>query len=238
MATRLLVSVRNAGEAEAALGGGADLIDVKEPSRGPLGRADAETIAAIVRAVNGRAPVSAAMGELRNWSPADGLPPDVRYVKWGLCGLAHERWRQRLSAARELAGRRLVVVAYADHAAADAPSSAEVIAFALEARLSPVLIDTFRKNGATLFEVLSVGEITDLVRTCHESGLRIALAGSLSASTIARHRNLRPDWFAVRSAACDGGRHGVVSECRVRELGELVRQSDNGLRIRRRTATS
>ena len=36
----LLVSVRSGAEAEAALAGGADLIDVKEPTRGALGRAD------------------------------------------------------------------------------------------------------------------------------------------------------------------------------------------------------
>ena len=38
--SRLLVSVRSAAEAEVALGAGADLIDVKEPSRGSLGAAD------------------------------------------------------------------------------------------------------------------------------------------------------------------------------------------------------
>ena len=62
---RLLVSVRDAAEAEAALAGGADLIDVKEPSRGPLGRADAGVIRYVVKAVGGRAPVSAALGELK-----------------------------------------------------------------------------------------------------------------------------------------------------------------------------
>ncbi len=61
----LLVSVRDAAEAAASLAGGADLIDVKEPARGPLGRADAATIAAVVQAVGGRVPVSAALGELR-----------------------------------------------------------------------------------------------------------------------------------------------------------------------------
>src|SRR6478735_1969877 len=60
----LLVSVRSAAEALAALAGGADVIDVKEPNRGSLGAADDETISDIVRAVAGRAPVSAALGEL------------------------------------------------------------------------------------------------------------------------------------------------------------------------------
>ena len=62
--TRLLVSVRSAAEAEAALRGGADVIDVKEPGRGPLGRADDAVIADVVRLVAGRRPVSAALGEL------------------------------------------------------------------------------------------------------------------------------------------------------------------------------
>src|SRR5215212_6095908 len=53
----LLVSVRNVEEAHRALEGGAALIDVKEPSRGALGRADDNVIAAVVAAVAGRRPV-------------------------------------------------------------------------------------------------------------------------------------------------------------------------------------
>ena len=40
----LLVSVRSAAEALAALAGGADVIDVKEPNQGSLGAADDDTI--------------------------------------------------------------------------------------------------------------------------------------------------------------------------------------------------
>ena len=42
---RLLVSVRSPVEAQAAVAGGAGIIDVKEPSRGSLGRADASRLA-------------------------------------------------------------------------------------------------------------------------------------------------------------------------------------------------
>src|SRR5260221_3008307 len=45
---RLLVSVRNAVEAEAALAGGCDVLDVKEPGRGAMGMADVSTIAAVL----------------------------------------------------------------------------------------------------------------------------------------------------------------------------------------------
>src|SRR4051812_12944434 len=93
---KLLVSVRSAAEAEAALTGGAGLIDVKEPSRGPLGRADDATIAAVVRIVAGRVPVSAALGELADGQPA--YPgPGLAFVKRGLaaCG-ARPDWGRDL----------------------------------------------------------------------------------------------------------------------------------------------
>ncbi len=84
--TALLVSVRSAAEAEAALAGGAALIDVKEPARGALGRADDAVIADVVRAVAGRAPVSAALGELRDGAPA--LPAGLGLLSFVKCGLA------------------------------------------------------------------------------------------------------------------------------------------------------
>jgi len=82
---QLLVSVRSADEARAALAGGADLIDVKEPSRGPLGTADSDVIAEVLRAVNGRVPVSAALGEFVAWQDRF-VPRGLHYAKWGMAG--------------------------------------------------------------------------------------------------------------------------------------------------------
>src|SRR5437879_2488209 len=60
----LLVSVRSSEEAAAALAGGAHVIDIKEPAHGSLGRADDQTVSAVLACVAGRRPVSAALGEL------------------------------------------------------------------------------------------------------------------------------------------------------------------------------
>ncbi len=84
---KLLVSVRSAAEAQQAFFGGADLIDVKEPDRGPLGAADADVIAEVARFVAGRRPTSAALGELvegRRLPTALGLS----FAKLGLAGCA------------------------------------------------------------------------------------------------------------------------------------------------------
>jgi uncharacterized protein (UPF0264 family) len=234
-ASQLLVSVRDAAEAAAALVGGADLIDVKEPTRGPLGRADAPAIAAVVEAVAGRAPVSAALGELRECplvGVAADLPDGLRFVKWGLSGMLRGGWNGSLVLARlAFAGRRrdkkytgpeCVVVAYADWVPAEAPRPADIVAGLKESWVKTVLVDTFQKNGSTLLDWLSVEEITALVRTCQDAGVKVALAGSLTAVEIERLRGVRPDWFAVRGAACDGGRGGTISEHRVRALADLV----------------
>src|SRR5436305_1117778 len=81
----LLVSVRSAKEAGAALEGGADLIDVKEPAHGSLGRAGDETIRAVIERVAGKRPITAAMGELVEGAQVL-FDTRLRYVKWGLAG--------------------------------------------------------------------------------------------------------------------------------------------------------
>src|SRR5262249_14858485 len=151
----LLVSVRSAAEAEAALKGGAGLIDVKEPRRGSLGRAADTVIAAVCQCVGHRRPVSAALGELtdrRITFPCRGLA----YAKWGLSGcLDHPAWRTELTAAahslrQAVPGCQPVAVGYADWRSAHAPKPADVCAFACEHRWGAFLLDTWEKNGKTL----------------------------------------------------------------------------------------
>src|SRR5262245_48252282 len=95
----LLISVRDATEALVAAEAGAAIIDVKEPGRGPLGRADESALRAVLEAVAGRAPVSAALGELRDW-PDERMPPEIErlaFVKWGLADAPPDwvaKWRR------------------------------------------------------------------------------------------------------------------------------------------------
>jgi (5-formylfuran-3-yl)methyl phosphate synthase len=49
---RLLVSVRDASEAVCAIEGGADVVDFKEPERGPLGRADVDVMFAAIETMD------------------------------------------------------------------------------------------------------------------------------------------------------------------------------------------
>jgi uncharacterized protein (UPF0264 family) len=223
---RLLVSVRDAAEAEAAVLGGADLIDVKEPANGPLGRADAAVTAAVVRAVARWVPVSAALGELRDCPlvrVTEELPPEVDYVKWGLAGLLPARWGHYLSGAKAFVPPwKAVAVAYADWMAAESPRPADVAAFAGDFNFPAFLLDTYQKDGTTLLDWLPAEQVAALVRRCHAAGVKVALAGSLGPAEIGRLRDVGPDWFAVRGAACSGGRDGRIDTWRVRQLADLV----------------
>jgi (5-formylfuran-3-yl)methyl phosphate synthase len=224
---RLLVSVRDAAEAEAALAGGADLIDVKEPSRGPLGRADGATIADVLKAVAPRVAVSAALGELRDCPlvrVVQELPCGVAYIKWGLSGLLRRNWSAHLERARWFVQSQslVVAVAYADWVPAESPRPADVVAFASGRRSSVMLLDTFQKDGSTLLSWLSTDEVAALVESCRAGNVKIALAGSLGPAEIQQLLPLAPDWFAVRGAACEGGRVGRVTADRVRALADLL----------------
>ncbi|HEX5443222.1 MAG TPA: (5-formylfuran-3-yl)methyl phosphate synthase, partial [Pirellulales bacterium] len=64
--TRLLVSVRSLEEALDAYDAGADLIDLKEPAAGPLGCVPPSVAVEVAARLGGRAPLSMALGELRN----------------------------------------------------------------------------------------------------------------------------------------------------------------------------
>jgi (5-formylfuran-3-yl)methyl phosphate synthase len=230
IAVKLLVSVRSAAEAEAALAGGAALIDVKEPSRGPLGRADDETIAQVLWAVAGRAPVSAALGEWRepgaqSWP---GVLGDLAYLKWGLSGCGGMvAWQDTLRVvARYLAGRHpdlgVAAVAYADWRQARAPSPEEVCAWACAQGRGAFLLDTWGKDGRTLLDWVSVAEVSAWCTRCRAAGVRVALAGSLGPEQVGALLPAGPDWFAVRGAACEGGRAGTISTGRVHSLVQML----------------
>jgi uncharacterized protein (UPF0264 family) len=234
---RLLVSVRSVAEAAAALTGGADLIDVKEPSRGSLGRADDSVIAAVVEHVAGRRPVSAALGELAespNWPGQSGA--GLTFLKWGLAGCHQTRrdWRDALTRAGREVQRihphvQVVAVAYADWQAAAAPRVEEVCRFALDRPGSVLLIDTFSKapdlstgRVRSLLDWLTVHELCTLCQRCRGAGVRVALAGSLGITDMTQLLAAQPDWFAVRGAACAQGRDSTVCAERVRELAETL----------------
>lgn len=226
---QLLVSVRSAAEALAALRGGAAVVDVKEPRRGALGRADVATWRAVVAAVAGRVPVSVALGELVDLDRHPGAIPagaldGIALRKAGPAGLAG-RWAGAWDRARRAddAPARWVAVAYLDWEAAGAPEPAAVAAAAVRAAdCRGVLFDTWDKAAAC--PVARIEAQARSIAAIRDSGRLVALAGRLDRESIRRLAPLRPDLFAVRGAACAGGdRDATVAAALVADLVALAR---------------
>ena len=210
---RLLVSVVSAREARRALAGGADIIDVKDPTEGALGAPAPRVLSEVVRAVAGAVPVSVALGDLPDLPNAAALAAcgavltGADYVKVGL------RWVRSLdravavmSAVSDAVGgcAEVIAVAYADAGGLEPPALPPMRLPAVVERtgIAGALVDTFVKDGRGLYDSLSESELTDLVARTRVAGGTFGVAGQLRLGEL---RRVAADVVGVRSAVCRNG---------------------------------
>ncbi len=216
-AIQMLASVRTLSEARAAAAGGADLIDLKEPSRGALGALPLQQMVAIVAGLRERwpiLPISATIGDL----PDDGeqwmaqrvtevAATGVDYVKVGIergplaAGL--------LARLATLPGQRVPVLL------ADGGLDFSLVALACELRFPVVMLDTANKGARSLFDCVDRTGLVRLLQVVHSHGLRAGLAGSLHLAHVPCLRELAPDIAGFRSALCAGARTDCLDPARV-----------------------
>jgi uncharacterized protein (UPF0264 family) len=236
---RLLVSVRNSAEAAAALQGGAELLDIKAPERGSLGRPDPHTIRDVLAVRDALAPaipISIALGELREWrdgveSVADWLPRGIRYAKVGLADCRGRDWIAPCAALQAAAPSHVewVAVAYADARAALAPDVTEVLAGAARSPFAGVLVDTYSKRQGRLLDHLTVEALGRCARQVHSARLFWGTAGRLRLADLPRLAPAPVDVVAVRSAVCGGeDRQSTVEAERVAQFRIALRQAWSG----------
>jgi uncharacterized protein (UPF0264 family) len=226
---RLLVSVATPADAAAAVAGGADVVDAKDPSRGALGAVTLAEFRGVCDAVNGAAPVSAALGDALD---EPSIARDARafaragsaFVKVGFARVAvPARVKDLLDAALQ-ATPDVVAVAYADGACVGSAHPVEVIGAAARARARGVLIDTADKRGPGLTALVAARDLAAWIRCAQRDALHVAIAGKLTATDIEALLSSGADIVGVRSAVCDGGRTGPVSSRKVHALQQLLRR--------------
>lgn len=229
---QLLVSVRDVAELEAARTGGADWIDLKEPQAGPLAAVDEQTAIAAVDALAGTHMLSAALGELVDWQMSSSTKllavPGIGVVKLGLAGCANlDDWRQRwlaVAAKAKSSHKQLVAVIYADWQQAAAPSPTEVLSLATEAGSRYLLIDTYTKQGNSVFDCLSRCELVEILQIAKHAALTTVLAGSLTLECVEQLPPNLVDIVAVRGAVCCGDRTTAVDAELVAQFRQTLMQ--------------
>jgi (5-formylfuran-3-yl)methyl phosphate synthase len=210
---RLLVSVVSAAEGRRALTGGADIIDIKDPTQGPLGAPSPRVVSEVVAEVAGAAPVSVALGDLPNLPHTAALAArgaalsGADYVKVGLRGVSTPDDAVALMrAVADAVDARTAVIAaaYADAAVLDPPAVMpqwlpDVVQ---RAGIAGALVDTFAKDGRGLYSWLSESELVELIARTRSAGGSFAVAGQLTLGDLCR---VEADVVGVRSAVCRGG---------------------------------
>jgi uncharacterized protein (UPF0264 family) len=232
---KLLVSVVDEAEARAAVAGGADIVDVKNPREGSLGA----NFPGVIRAVRQLLPpphlVSATLGDVPNLPGTVSLAAlgaavcGVDFVKLGLFGVTDTDAAHFLLARVGEAVKswnpaiQVIAAGYADAWRVGAIAPLGVPAVARAAGLDGCMIDTIGKGQGSLFTYLNESQLSEFVAACRANGLLCGLAGSLAGADLPRVQALGADVVGVRSAACQGDRvAGRIDPERVRWLKSLV----------------
>jgi hypothetical protein len=208
----LLFSVINSAES-AQIKSVADVVDVKDPSKGPLGAPNIRVVAAVIKDVGGAVPVSASLADADMDSVTDHVQlakafgeAGVSIVKTSVSRLSPANAEYVIKKLRDAMPDRVKIVATAY---ADESPKEYLLGFADIANRSGadgVLLDTAVKNGRSLFDHVDEETLRGLVATSRTKGLFVALAGSLGVGDIGRVIRVNPDYAGFRSAIAINGR--------------------------------
>lgn len=230
---RLLVSPINIDEALAAVNGGADIIDVKNPKEGSLGANFPWVIKAIKDAVDSKSPVSATIGDM-NYKPGTAslaalgaAVAGAEYVKVGLFDI--QTREQALDMAEHVVRsvkdydptKKVVISGYSDYKRINSIPVSELPAVCAESGADVVMMDTGIKDGRSTFEFMSIEELSRFVTEAHDLGLETAIAGTIKFEDIEPLNMISPDIIGVRGCVCGGDRNSAIRQ----ELVEALKAS-------------
>jgi dihydroneopterin aldolase len=218
----MLASVADAAEAEVALRFGADIIDLKDVSKGSLGAVGLEIARAALALLARRRETSATLGDppyeeaalIARAQALAGLGVDTLKlaVDRGMLKRSGEGLR---ALARDVA---LVGMLFAD----------EEPEFALLPELAALgfkgaMLDTRDKSRGRLLDHLEVPRLEAFCSQCRAAGLASGLAGSLEAPDVPRLLLVKPDVLGFRGALCrDHDRGAKIDPQAVTLIRDLI----------------
>ena len=234
MNMRLLVSPMNIIEAKAALDGGADILDVKNPKEGSLGANFPWAIRAIADLAKGHIPVSATIGDLEfkpgtaSLAALGAATSGAEYIKAGLLGAktpaqAEEMMTGIVRAVKDYdSAKKVVASGYSDYKRAGCISPMLLPEAASRAGADLVMVDTAVKDGRPTFDFMSEQQLREFIDLGHSRGLQVAIAGSIGFEHLQLLMRLQPDIIGVRGIVCGGDRRSSIRADLVTELKAAI----------------
>ena len=226
--TQLLISVKNTEESLIALHAGADIIDLKDPNIGALGALDLVTSKKIVYAINGRAILSATIGE-HHANVTELVNAIYSYHQMGvdIIKLAvndlfmHPEFETKIAKITSK-NIKLVAVFFAD----------ETINWSLLTQISALnffgaMIDTKQKNK-DLTLIITTNELQIFMQSCLINNLKFGFAGSLRLQHIEQLILFNPTYMGFRGGVCKAfERESILLPQSVGEIKKLLFKHNN-----------
>ena len=207
----LMVSVQNLQEAEEALAGGADIVDVKNLQEALVGSAHPVTVKEVRDAVPPLHHASVTLGVVPNQAGTVAMATytagllDATSVKVGFMKTEYSQAVEILLACREaLEGfeTKLIGSLFADNPIYEGLEPLRMMDLAREGNSDGFLVDTLTKDGRNLFDFLSEDELRQMVFEGKRLGLSTALSGHLRLDDLDELARINPDIVGVRGAVC------------------------------------
>lgn len=233
--TGLLASVTSVDEALLAVEEGADIIDLKDPSRGTLGALRVDIVRHIVRAVGGRRPISATVGDIVSMNPRQlaraverTAQTGVDYIKVGFFPARSATSCVDALAASTAGGVRIVAVLFGDRV-----PDFSLLPYLAHRGFAGVMLDTASKNGKSLRDSITDTELAAFVRQAKLLQMITGLAGSLRSSDVVPLLRLEPEYLGFRGALCAGShRTGELDRALFANIRQLVNSGSGGCATR------
>jgi len=219
---RLLVSPMNLEEARAAMAGGADILDVKNPKEGSLGANFPWAIREVAKLAEGRVPVSATIGDLEykpgtaSLAALGAAVSGADYIKAGLLGVrtadqASDMLGSIVQAVKECdIQKRVVASAYSDFGRVGSISPMLLADVANSSGADVIMVDTAIKDGKSTFEFMTEPELSEFISAGHRLGLEVAIAGTIGFQDLDLLNRVNPDIIGVRGIVCGGDRRNAI----------------------------
>ena len=224
--SKVLGSIKNIFEAKLLLETDIDIIDLKDPSKGALGRLSNVDINNIVKCVNNKKLTSSTIGDIPNnieiiKKNVDEISStNVNFIKIGVYKKDYVKTLCNIKSCK-----KLIAVFFAD---IFLPSHTDLKCLK-NSGFYGVMIDTSNKKSGNLLNHISYSDINDFLTIAKNFKLLTGIAGSINETHVNELVKLKPDYMGFRGALCEvrSLRDSSICAKNVNNLIDVVKRLKN-----------
>ena len=224
--SKILASIKDLSEAKILIDTDIDIIDLKEPSKGALGRLEKNDIEIIINFINNKKLTSSTVGDLPNDKELisknvnEISSTNVDFIK---IGVYNKNYIKTLCDIKSC--KKLIAVFFADKFL---PNKSEICELK-ESGFSGVMVDTSNKKLGDLFNHVTFSQINNFLSVAKNMSLLTGIAGSINKTHINDIIKLNPNYMGFRGALCENKsqRNSNISANNVNDIIKLVRNYKN-----------